>query len=212
MKTYEERIKKLGSDISEFQKKYSFGPYDLVETTKYRFKVNPKIYIGDFLVMQNKLGVELTEEYRLFLTEIGDGAIFKYSGLLSLQQSAELSCWDVGGTFPYTETWNPEYEGLTLDDSPESLGQSEYDRRREWMLAWSDGWHMTGTWLVDDIGCGYYRHLVINGAERGYLWEDLRAADEGVTPVMLHNKRASFLDFYEHEIRYNLWGLENELQ
>lgn len=207
-----ERIRNLGKGLNDFQEKHSLGPYDLIETDNYRLQVNPKIYGGDFLETQSRLGVAFPEEYRLFLTEVGDGAVFKYSSLLSLQESEKILHWDIRDAFPYTRACKPEYEGLTSEDSPESLGQEEYDRRREWMLAWSDGRHMAGTWLVDDIGCGYYRHLVVNGPERGQLWEDLRAADEGIVPVMIRGKKASFLDFYEHEIRDNLRGLENELQ
>jgi hypothetical protein len=31
-------------------------------------------------------------------------------------------------------------------------------------------------------GCGYYKHLVVSGAERGHIWENGRAGDGDILP------------------------------
>ena len=56
-----------------------------------------------------------------------------------------------------------------------------------------------GTLCVSEQGCAYYTLLVVTGPERGTMWDDVRAAGEGVVPVERAGKtRVSFAEWYLH--------------
>ncbi|MEU6821776.1 SMI1/KNR4 family protein [Streptomyces atriruber] len=57
-----------------------------------------------------------------------------------------------------------------------------------------------GALYVSEQGCAYYTLLVLTGPERGTMWQDVRAAAEGVIPFAFlgSTDRVTFAEWYVH--------------
>lgn len=57
-----------------------------------------------------------------------------------------------------------------------------------------------GALYVSEQGCGYYTLLALTGPERGTMWQDVRAAAEGVIPFAFpgSSDRVTFAEWYVH--------------
>lgn len=109
MSDYSSRIQKLKKDIFEFQSKYGFENFEIMETENYRLQLNLPLYIGKLSLAESELGVKFPEEYSAFLLEICDGMKGKWFSLLPLQVAMDATHWDIRADFTYVEPWNPEY-------------------------------------------------------------------------------------------------------
>ncbi|MET8683554.1 SMI1/KNR4 family protein [Streptomyces sp. NPDC004732] len=57
-----------------------------------------------------------------------------------------------------------------------------------------------GALYVSEQGCAYYTLLALTGPERGTMWQDVRAAAEGVIPFEFYGStdRVTFAEWYLH--------------
>ena len=55
-------------------------------------------------------------------------------------------------------------------------------------------YYSQGTLTICDYGCGLTFELVVTGDERGKIWLDNRASDDGLYPI-LHPRTKQHLDF-----------------
>jgi len=141
-------------------------------STGHRYALNPPLAESEVAAFEARYGVSLPEEYRTFILEIGDGGAGPFYGIFRLDRS-DLSARDgedllpgfLAAEFPHTQAWN-----VLGDGSPEA--DEEY----------FDPAHIHGSLNLSHQGCGYMVRLVLNGAQRGTLWEDGRSSDAGVVP------------------------------
>lgn len=138
----------------------------------HRYLLNQPLTESAVAAFEARYGVSLPEDYRAFLLEVGDGGAGPFYGVFRLDRSdlfardrEDLLPGFLAGAFPHTQSWN----GLG-DGSPEA--EEECD----------DPALVRGSLNLSHQGCGYMVRLVLNGPQRGTLWEDGRCSDMGITP------------------------------
>lgn len=144
------------------------------ESHKYKFKpCLSKLDIQDF---EEKYQIELPDDYRNFLLEIGNGGAGPGYGLLGIDIH---SCKDENLDFKYlsqpfvlTEEWND----LDLMQASHEEGNPVYFYPN----------FIQGTILVAEYGCGVEARLVITGSQRGNIWIDDRTNEAGIYPLSPH--------------------------
>jgi hypothetical protein len=138
----------------------------------HRYSLNQPLTESEVTAFESRHGVSLPEDYRGFLLEVGDGGAGPFNGIFRLDRSG-LSARDgedllpgfLAGTFPHAGPWNELGDG-----SPAAEG------------AYCDPVQVRGSLNLCHQGCGYMVRLVLNGPQRGALWEDGRCSDMGITP------------------------------
>ncbi|GGB72919.1 hypothetical protein [Deinococcus soli (ex Cha et al. 2016)] len=183
-----------------------------VKSQSYFIEIQPTLTASELAEVVDHSGLDLPQDYVDFLLRIGNGMRFTGGSMLSLAESIKCSGPFLDGTFEKEEEWNPDLDMLSMGDSAESIGEREYNRRLSNAEYYFGDSHMGGSLIVEDMGCGYDRHLIVKSpAQRGLLWENLRAAGCGIVPTKLHGRTLSFSEYYEWCIRSTLKGLEREL-
>src|SRR5438309_1041073 len=161
------------------------------------YKLNPPLPVAVIEAFEGRHGVSLPEDYRLFITEIGNGGAGPYYGVLPFGKDDDDRDWEGGGLigdpgkpFPHSTAWNlPDSFWEGEPDWPPDTPVEEQDRLME---AWyrveeAHYWDpalMDGAIPVCHLGCALRQWLVVNGPQRGYLWNDFRADRRGLSPVL----------------------------
>jgi hypothetical protein len=132
--------------------------------------------------VESLAGVRLPEDYREFVTTVGDGAPGPYGGITSLADA--LTQIEV--------SWGPAVLGrdnpLTTDvDFGEILGKpadwDDHEARLDDDLEYAAGWEelqaeyifepwCQGRLPIADYGCGDWFFLILRGPRRGTVWVD----------------------------------------
>lgn len=144
------------------------------------YQLNPCLTESEVRAFEQKHSVKLPEEYRTFLLGAGDGGAGPGYGLFPLQETviSDESGY-LARPFPYIEWWN----GMTPPnwwDLPDAQELTPTDTQTD-ADYFADS-HVHGSLRLAHDGCGYYKHLVVSGPERGHIWEDGRAGDGGILP------------------------------
>ncbi|MGJ5816343.1 SMI1/KNR4 family protein [Paludibaculum fermentans] len=162
---------------------------------------------------EKHLGVQLPDEYRLFVTLIGDGGAGPYYGLISLDgpDPEDLTQPELTRKpFRWTEAFNPydwedpcSQEDVWCDDEedwpdemleadPDGRGEEAAQPPRQIILG------VPGALYICHCGCGIRFILVVNGQCRGEVWRDAQNDDAGLRPECDDRGRhLGFLDWYE---------------
>lgn len=161
------------------------------------YKLNPPLPVAVIETFEGRHGVSLPEDYRHFITEIGDGGAGPYYGVLPFGKDDDDRDWEGGGLvgdpgrpFPHTTTWNLRdsfWEGEP--DPPPGTPPEDEDRLME---AWDRQlerhyWNpalMDGAVPICHKGCALRQWLVINGDQKGYIWDDHRVDNAGIAPSL----------------------------
>jgi hypothetical protein len=148
-------------------------------------RLSPSLTEAELAAFEKRHNVTLPEDYRAFLSLIGDGGDGPpHYGLCRLGATPS----DLGDTlhfsrpFPFTKPWVWE-DG---EESDEGTHEQIYQ----------------GVLIISTEGCGQNWTLVINGPEHGHVWNH---SDVGMQPL---NPAMTFLDWYEAWLdgRTNWWG------
>ncbi len=163
----------------------------------HEYTLKPPLPVSVIHAFEDRHGVSLPEDYRLFLTEIGNGGAGTYHGLLPLGKDDDDRDWvkgglvgDPGKPFLHTTAWNlptPFWDGEP--DWPPGTPFEEQDRLmeardRELEAHYWDPAIMDGAVPICHTGCALRQWLVIHGGQRGHVWDDLRADQAGIAPVL----------------------------
>jgi hypothetical protein len=158
--------------------------------------LDPPLPEHEVASLEARLGVTLPEEYRGFITGVGNGGAGPAYGLFTLGHALRASKLDehpglLGTPFPHLEAYNPDTdpEVIAFWDRADrgEVSEEEEDEQVRRQAA--------GTLALCDEGCGYLHLLVVTGPARGTLWMDSRGADAGFIPL-----GATFLQWYERWI------------
>ncbi len=178
--------------------------YDIVECSnldlgirKHMFRLESPVPEAEVTVFEERYGISLPPEYRSFITSVGSSGAGPYYGLLPLAQAADhLNCDDeamckrkLGAVFPLADkVYQPDWK-LGQDDWLVEVGGINWKERRYGPESWDP---FQGTMAICDQGCSYYAVLVLNGPERGAVWNiELHLSPPMKAPY------GGFLDYYE---------------
>ena len=174
----------------------------------HQFKLNPVVRKSVVANFEKKHQVLLPDEYRRFITEIGNGGAGPYYGLFKFREMDDcfsFQRWkendgfvgDLSEPFPHKKPWNglPDYpEEDEFDD--EDLYEAEIERLDR--IYWNPE-NVNGAFPICHHGCAARSWLIVTGPEAGNVWDDFRADDEGLTPATVKRKRrTTFLEWYDH--------------
>jgi hypothetical protein len=161
----------------------------------HEYKLNPPLDVEEIESFEAKHGIILPKDYNLFITEIGNGGAGPYYGLFPFGHDDD-GAWkegrligDVGKPFPHSEAWNLDEEFWKREpDPPEDISEEEEDRLwEEWDKVLEPSyWNpaiMNGAIPICHLGCAQRQWLVVNGEQKGFVWNDLRVDQAGIAPV-----------------------------
>lgn len=144
--------------------------------------LHPRATEATVVAFERRHDIELPAEYRLFITELGNGGPGPpYYDLESLGQTAgdmtptERDIWSnlprIREPFPFTRAWTWEADEVSQEGNEEDISR--------------------GSFYLGNDGCGMYWHLIVTGPDRGIPW---MISGEGIQPVC---PKRSFLEWYE---------------
>jgi hypothetical protein len=176
------RLERVAAKLARAAKRR--GEPVMFGASAHRFRLGPPLAESQVAEFERQHGVSLPEDYRAFITRVGDGGPGRhggagpYYGLHPLRDWA-VSLWDLP-TPTTLATPFPVEPGRAFQDWPAEVVPDE------------DGEPYTGTIALSDQGCGYYCILVVTGPGRGRVTEtsDLRTGPRFTAD-------ADFLAWYE---------------
>ncbi|HEX6368174.1 MAG TPA: SMI1/KNR4 family protein [Longimicrobium sp.] len=159
-------------------------------------ELNPPLAMDEVAAIEARLGITFPEEYRGFVTRVGDGGAGPAYGLFRLTTALRETKADthpqlLATPFPHVRTYNP-------DTDPEVIAfwdradRGEVSEEEQSFQSLREG---AGTLPLCDEGCGYLHLLVVTGPARGTMWVDNRGVDAGFAPLDV-----TFLEWYERWI------------
>jgi hypothetical protein len=172
------------------------------------YALNPPLPDSAMKAVEEKYRCRLPEDYAFFLTRVGNGGAGPFAGVFPLEMQDdgfELTPWSGGSMvgdlekpFAFTAAWNlPDEFWAQQPDPDESTTEEEEDRLWEaWDEKLSDYWApelMNGAIPICHQGCALRIWLVVCGPAYGTVWDDSRADNEGIAPLL--DKDGNFLTF-----------------
>ncbi|WP_222981819.1 tetratricopeptide repeat protein [Flagellimonas meishanensis] len=214
---HKNRIQKIKEKLQKFRFVYGTLKYNSTEAYKYDWDPHP-ISISEIELTENYYHIHLPIEYKIFLSEIGNGGLGPSSyPLLHLNKSIQTSGVNrIGKKFPlhrlwlrcgtkehYYRDWEPEdFLDEDLPTYEDFLAQCRNDLISAEMLEEDDPMdnyiydlplgskETDGTLFLGTSGCGLDFHLILNGEHTGEVWH---CRNGGMGPVS-----TDFLSFIEN--------------
>ena len=176
---------------------------------RHRYKLNPTMHEPEIRQFERAHSVTLPSEYRSFLLECGNGGAGPYYGLFPLGyfdgSGGPLETWSEGDgfagilsrPFPHETAWRLPSDRYT----PPDLFRCAEEEKIWYQTLNDETWRpelIAGAFPICHQGCAVRNCLVISGAERGKVWVDDRANDNGIFPETSEtSERVGFLEWYE---------------
>jgi SMI1 / KNR4 family (SUKH-1) len=176
----------------------------------------PVLTAAEIAEVEAQYGVELPEEYRTFLAEVGAGGPGPEFGLTSVRRvDGKWGFWersgrgpvplDMSGPFVETEDWIDQqmatlraagYEPTTRDEDNDYLDDYLKAFGGPGEMIWAEE-RFRGSLLIGDYGCGMSGRLVVVGPHRGELRDRDVGFNEPLDPsVDAHGNRHNFRTWY----------------
>ena len=155
---------------------------------------NPCLSEEDIKEFEHKHCITLPDDYRTFISEIGNGGFGPGYGLLPLDKAiVDFKLRDkpnisLNEKFPYQDSWNEEW--ITSFNWDEGYPETEI------VDAYISTSHIAGSLQISHFGHGCTFLLVVNGNEKGHIWFDGRADYSGLVPKLKDGQRISFIEWY----------------
>jgi hypothetical protein len=165
----------------------------------HQYKLRPTLPRTVIDAFERQHSVAFPQDYKFFITEIGDGGAGPYYGLFPFGQHDDCHDYcnwqhghlvgDFSKPFPHLTDWNlPDSFWSNLPDLSPGTPTEVQDRIME---AWDKEleekyWNpslVNGAIPICDLGCALRQWLIINGAQKGYVWRDDRVDNKGLYPV-----------------------------
>ncbi len=179
----------------------------------HHYELNPPLPVQEADAFEKKYGITLPEDYRYFITQVGNGGAGPFCGVFALGEWAfnriahklDEPGWeitdDIGQPFPHTDAWNlPATFWENEPDPPRVTPREEVDRLwAAWDQAEREAYAhvMDGAVPICHRGCGLSQWLVVNGTQKGYVWDDNTADRAGIAPLRnAQGRQMTFADWY----------------
>ncbi|MBY0084202.1 SMI1/KNR4 family protein [Brevibacillus brevis] len=162
---------------------------------------NPTLNADEISLFEEQLNVKLPDDFKCFLSEIGNGGFGPGYGLIPLGTETIIDpripvgnpdIFDTEKDFAYVSAWNYEPLRHAIEN-----GSSDKDKLMEYYFSVE---RITGAIRVCDWGGGGLSLLVVKGREYGKVWSDYRGDFGGIFPETLSDEdlgHLSFLQWYE---------------
>lgn len=187
--------------------------FKLFGAEAHQYRLNPPVRLGTIEAFEKKNRTTLPEDYKYFITKVGDGGAGPYYGVFRFGEhddNWDFCKWkdghlvgDMSKPFPHRKAWNlPKSFWSKRPDLDSAASEEEADRMMEdWDKVLEEHyWNqqlMNGAIPICHIGCAYRQWLVIKGKERGFVWQDDRVDEAGVYPLRSsRGRRMTFADWY----------------
>jgi hypothetical protein len=170
------------------------------------YQLHRPLTVEAVLAFEGDLEIALPEDYRQFLTEIGNGRAGPYYGVFGLGEmdagwsykfwKEMVDVGDVSRPFPHTGPWND----LTGQPDCERDGTEESDRLWDaFERHYYNPANFNGAIPICHVGCAYRQWLVVTGAEAGHVWCDDIADYGGLYPLSEKGfTRVTFCQWYRN--------------
>lgn len=172
------------------------------------FKLNPVVRKSVVSKFEAKYGIQLPDDYRRCITEVGNGGAGPYYGVFKFHEMDDCFSFQrwkendgfvgtLSQPFPHAKPWNDTVE---YPDEDEFEDEDQYDAEVERIdkIYWNPE-NVNGAIPICHQGCALRNWLVVCGSEAGNVWEDLRADEGGLVPTKLkRKKRVTFLEWYNN--------------
>lgn len=170
----------------------------------HRFNLNSVVRKSVVANFESKHGISLPEDYRRFITELGNGGAGPYYGVFKFREMDDCHTYQrwkendgfvgtLSKPFPHTKAWN-DVPPFPEEQENESLYDADMDRF--YKIYWNPE-NVNGAIPICHQGCAVRNWLIVTGPETGNVWEDLRSHQEGLKPAQLtRKKRVTFLEWY----------------
>jgi hypothetical protein len=166
----------------------------LFGASEHRYELGPPVSANALRAFEERHAIQLPEDYRAFLTHLGNGGAGPFYGLFPLglfdgSGAGPLEPWDgmegiVGdlpAPFPLREAWNLTEARF---EPPDAFASPEEEER--WYEALdAECWRsdlVNGAFPICHHGCALRTYLIVSGPERGNVWFDRRAESGGIEP------------------------------
>jgi hypothetical protein len=177
------------------------------------YALNPPLSEAEVAAFERKHHIALPDDYRYFLTQVGNGGAGPSHGVLPLGEWAFTDKlhkiddpeWHIDGEpgkpFQHTRAWNLPESIRALEPDPDAALSFEEEGRQmeEWDKVRQAAYAhvMDGAVPICERGCGLLQWLVVNGPQRGFIWDDNLADDAGIEPHFDSSGRPlTFADWY----------------
>ena len=135
-----------------------------------RFSLNPPLSEQQIAAFEQRHSVALPEEYRIFLSNVGNGGAGPYYGIYALGMNGDTALSDdvllnLPKWFLHQDDW----------DVPADIPDPDH-------RYYSDD-VMQGAMPICTVGCATDYWLVVSGPSRGQIWLDSRADHNGIEPI-----------------------------
>jgi SMI1/KNR4 family protein SUKH-1 len=213
-------VPKLTPEIRDALRRLSIAKPAVFGADSHQFILNPPLPEDQLKSFEQNHRFSLPDDYRDFISKIGNGGAGPYHGVFPLGIDAsdfEPRPWRerdglvgvLSAPFPLREPWN-DLTGMPPDDLLDA-DEDEYDRQRA--VFESRHWRtaiVNGAFPICHIGCALRIWLVLTGDEAGRLWRDGRADLTGLSPVRLSDgSPAIFSSWYREWLDGCLIGLQS---
>jgi len=174
--------------------------------------------------LEAKYHCNFPEEYREFITQLGNGGAGPFYGLFPIEvedHNHGYCSWEEGGLindlskpFPFSAEWNLGEEFWEAEPDPDENTPADIEEEmwEKWeSLLEEKYWSiMDGAIPICHQGCAVRNWLIVNGSEKGNVWVDYRGDHEGVMPLTsTEGKRISFFEWYSEWLNKSLRECEN---
>lgn len=166
---------------------------------EHKYQFGDKLTEAEVKNFEEKFGLTLPEDYKTFITRIGNGGAGPNYGIIPLDiingpkdfKLESKPAIDLSKAFPFTESWNADW-----------ISTFDWDNERpddELVETYFDPSLICGTIPLCHYGHGNMYFLVTKGKELGNMWFDGRADFSGITPEAdeaADKERITFSEWY----------------
>jgi hypothetical protein len=193
--------------------------------SEHQYRLNPPVPLDVVVSFEFRRKTSLPEDYRAFITNIGDGGAGPFYGLFRFGEHdhGHSHCtWEDGSLigdlskpFVHEVAWNASEDlWAKRPDLPPEMPYEQQDRLMEaWdrelnLCYWSPS-VMNGAIPICHLGCALRQWLVLNGSQRGTIWCDYRVDERGLFPLLTERgDRVTFDDWYGTWLRDPAHGMK----
>lgn len=150
---------------------------------------------AEITAFERKFSISLPDDYKYFLSEIGNGGFGCGYGLKPLEETVidfkleDKPIINLIQPFRYTKEWNEEWVYKIDWDNDEHPTLKQVDN-------YMDVHHIFGCLQIAHFGHGCTYLLVVSGSEKGHVWFDGRADYSGIFPELVNEQKQTFIQWY----------------
>ncbi|WP_168204035.1 SMI1/KNR4 family protein [Aliikangiella coralliicola] len=160
------------------------------------YELNIPLSETEFKAIEAKYGCIFPDEYREFITTVGNGGAGPFYGVFPIEMeddNHDMCSWTDGTLvgnlskpFPYSSNWNlpdsfwenePDCDNCESDEEEDALWETWEEQLNE--KYWAEN-VMSGAIPICHAGCARRIWMVVSGPMKGTIWSDLRADYAGI--------------------------------